>query len=334
MEPLLFLSLVISFIITIIFLLFWIKKSHQIGLVWPDMNKIGKEKVAGSGGLAVVLGFIIGVLVYIAIQTFYFNSSDNLVEIFSLTTVILLLCGIGIIDDLLGWQHGGLSIRSRLIIVLFAAIPLMVINAGSSFIYIPYLGPTNIGILYPLLFIPIGIIGASTTFNFLAGYNGLEAGQGILVLSALSMLSYLNGETWLAFISLCMIVSLFGFLFFNKYPSKVFPGDVLTYPVGGLIAIMAILGNFEIFALFIFIPYIIETGLKLRGGLKKFSFGEPQKDGSLKNKYNKIYGLEHLAIYSIEKIKKNNKAYEWEVVLFIHTIQLIFIIVGFLLFIF
>jgi len=334
MEPLLFLSIIFSFIITIIFLIYWIKKSNQIGLVWRDMNKVSKEKVGGSGGLAVVLGFIMGVLVYIAIQTFYFNSSYNLVEIFSLTTAILLLGGIGIIDDLLGWQHGGLSIRSRLIMVLFAAIPLMVINAGNSHIYIPYFGSTNVGILYPLLFIPIGIIGASTTFNFLAGYNGLEAGQGILILSALAMLSYLNGQTWLTLISLCMIVSLFGFLFFNKYPSKVFPGDVLTYPVGGLIAIMAILGNFELFTVFIFIPYIIETGLKLRGRLKKYSFGEPQKDGSLKNKYNKIYGLEHFAIYIIEQIKESKKAYEWEVVLFVHTIQLIFIILAFLIFVF
>ena len=74
--------------------------------------------------------------------------------------------------------------------------------------------------------------------------------------------------------------------------------------------------------------------MKLRGRLKKYSFGEPQKDGSLKNKYEKIYGLEHLAIYTLEKIKKNKKAYEWEVVLFIHLIQIILIILAFLIFIF
>jgi UDP-N-acetylglucosamine--dolichyl-phosphate N-acetylglucosaminephosphotransferase len=221
--------------------------------------------------------------------------------------------------------------RARIALVLFAAIPLMVINAGSSQINFPF--PINLGILYPLIFIPIGIIGATTTYNFLAGYNGLEAGQGILILSALSFVAFVTGSGWLAIISACMVASLFGFLLFNKYPSKIFPGDSLTYPVGGLIAIMAILGNFELFAVFIFIPYILETGLKLRGKLEKHSFGEPQDDGSIKNKYGKYYGIEHIAITLIEKMKKSGKVYEWEVVFLIHAFQLVIIVVGLFAFI-
>ncbi|MEM3112798.1 MAG: glycosyl transferase family 4 [Candidatus Pacearchaeota archaeon] len=329
MNKLLILPIILAFFSTLLFLPFWIKKTKQIGLLWNDMNKSGSEKVAGSGGIAVVLGFIFGVLLYIAIQTFYFNTSSNQVEIFALTTSVLLLAGIGIIDDLLGWQHGGLSKRIRILLVLIAAIPLIVINAGNSQIFITFFGAVDIGILYPLILIPIGIVGASTTFNFLAGYNGLEAGQGILLLSSLALLSYITGTTWLSLISICMVASLFAFLIFNKYPSSVFPGDVLTYPVGGLIAIMAIMGNYELFALFIFIPYILETGLKLRGRLKKQSFGLPMKDGSIKNKYDKFYGLEHVAIYVLEKIKKSKKAYEWEVVILIHLFQIITILSGF-----
>ena len=70
MEPLLFLSIIFSFIITIIFLIYWIKKSNQIGLVWRDMNKVSKEKVGGSGGLAVVLGFIMGVFFILLFRLF------------------------------------------------------------------------------------------------------------------------------------------------------------------------------------------------------------------------------------------------------------------------
>jgi len=61
---------------------------------------------------------------------------------------------------------------------------------------------------------------------------------------------------------------------------------------------MAILGNYEQFAIFIFIPYIVETGLKLRGKLKKESFGMPQKDGSLKNRYNKFTSLNELLVFA------------------------------------
>lgn len=334
MENILFIALIASFLVTFFVVPFWIRKAKQIGLIWEDMNKLESEKVAGSGGVAVVLGFTFGVLIYIAIKTFYFNSPENLVEIFAILAVILLVSGIGLIDDLFGWHHGGLSIRSRLLLVALAAIPLMVINVGNPEIYIPFLGSTNIGLLYSLLLVPLAIIGATTTFNFLAGYNGLETSQGILVLGALAIMSWMTGTTWLSLIALCMVASLIAFFWFNKVPAKIFPGDILTYAVGAMVAIMAILGNYELFAMFIFIPYILEVILKSRGRLKKASFGEPQKDGSVTNKYDKIYGLEHLAIRVLEKMKPSKKAYEWEVVLLINAFQLAIIILAFLIYIF
>ena len=124
MELILLLTILISFFVTFLFLPFWIKKTKQIGLVWEDMHKKCLEKnVAGSGGVAVVLGFTLGVLIYIAIKTFYFKSPFLLIEIFALLSSIFLVSGIALIDDLFGWKKGGLSKRSRLTLVLFAAIP-------------------------------------------------------------------------------------------------------------------------------------------------------------------------------------------------------------------
>ncbi len=330
MEPLIIITIFISFFCTYLAMPFWIKKAKQIGLLWEDMNKYQKEKnVAGSGGIIVVIGAIIGIFMYIAIQTFYFKNSDGIsIQIFAMTTTLLLVSGIGLIDDLFGWKKGGLSKRSRIILVFFAAIPLMVINAGESNV----LG-IELGILFPLLAIPIGIVGATTTFNFLAGFNGLEARQGILLLSAMSILMYLTGSSWLSVIGFCLVAALIAFYIFNSNPARVFPGDALTYAIGAAIASMAILGNAEKIAIFFFIPYILETILKLKGKLKKQSFGRPNPDGSLELPYEKIYGLEHVAIAILKKIKPNKKAYEGEVVTLINIFQIIIIILGFILFI-
>ena len=330
MEPLILITVFISFFCTYLAMPFWIKKAKQIGLVWEDMNKYQKEKnVAGSGGIIVVVGAIIGIFMYIAIQTFYFKSLDGTsIKIFAMTTTLLLVAGIGLIDDLFGWKKGGLSKRSRIILVLFAAIPLMVINAGESHV----LG-MELGILFPLLVLPIGIIGATTTFNFLAGFNGLEARQGILLIGAMSLVTYLTGNSWLTVIGLCLVAALIAFYIFNANPARIFPGDALTYAVGAAVACMAILGNAEKIAIFFFIPYILETLLKLRGGLKKQSFGKPNPDGSLELPYEKIYGLEHLAIAILKKIKSNKKAYENEVVTLINIFQILIIALGFILFI-
>jgi len=184
-----------------------------------------------------------------------------------------------------------------------------------------------------ILFIPIGILGATTTFNFLAGYNGLEASQGIIVLSALAYVTYVTGNSWLSVVALCMVAALFAFYIFNKYPAKIFPGDTLTYSVGALIAGMAILGNIEKIAVFFFIPYIIEFILKvIRGRYKKYSFGKPNQDGSLEMPYEKVYGLEHLAIKVLKRLKKSGKVYEYEVVYLINGFQIIIILIGLLLF--
>lgn len=328
MEPILILSLLLSFFITLFFTHFWIRKMGRIGLVWEDMHKKDHPKnVAGSGGIGVFFGFSIGILTYIAIKTFYFQTTVNITYTFVIFSSIAIMTLIGFIDDLLGWRRGGLSIRSRILLIIFASIPLMVINAGDS-----EMVGIELGLLYPLVIIPLGIVGASTTFNFLAGYNGLEASQGILILSSLSLVVFFTGNAWISIIGLSMVASLLAFYIFNKFPAKIFPGDSLTYMVGGLIAIMAILGDVEKVAIFFFIPYIIETILKVKGGLKKESFGKLNKEGSLEVPYEKIYGLEHLAIKILKKVKPSGKVYEKDVVFIINTFQILIILLGFVLF--
>jgi len=334
MSPILSLAIVISFVVTFLGLSSWIRKCKQVGLLWEDMNKFGKPKnVAGSGGIVVLIGFLIGVLIYVAFKTFIVGDGDSVsVQIFALLSVVAIAGISGLVDDFLGWHHGGLSAKVRLGLAVMASIPLIVINAGHDSIALPFFGSVNLGLLFPLVLIPLAIAATTTVYNFLAGFNGLEAGQGILVVGFLSYVAYINDAAWLSIVGLCMVVSLFAFWLFNKNPAKVFPGDVLTYSVGALIGTMAILGNFEKIAFIVFIPYIIEMILKVRGGLKpprKQSFGIPQKDGSLKLPYDKIYGLTHFAIWLLLKFKK--KVYEDDVVYLIFIIQIIFILIAFAL---
>jgi UDP-N-acetylglucosamine--dolichyl-phosphate N-acetylglucosaminephosphotransferase len=326
MELILLVSVLISFILTISFLPMWIRVCHKIGLTWEDMNKFGKPKVAASGGVVVIMAFVLGVLSYVALKTFLFGGQVKSLEIFALLGVVLIFGLVALVDDMLGWKRGGLPMRIRLLLALAASVPLVVINAGTHFMNLPFLGNINFGILYPLVLIPLAVVGVGTTYNFLAGFNGLEAGQGILILSFLSFVSYATGSAWLAIVGLCMVGALIGFWIFNKVPARVFPGDIVPYSIGAMIAGMAILGNFEKIALVVFIPYILEVILKLRGGLNKHSFGTPVKNGTLKMPYDKVYGLEHLAIKIL-----GERATERKVVYLIHALQILFILIGFLM---
>ncbi len=331
MNYLLLICPLIGFILTLLVMPLWIEKSRRIGSLWEDMNKPKHPKnVAASGGVVVVMAFILAVLAYIALRTFFGEPFGRItVQLFALLSMISILAMVGLVDDMLGWKNGGLSTRARIALAFIASIPLMVINAGNSSINLPLFGVIEMGILYPLLLIPVGVAGATTTYNFLAGFNGLEAGQGILILSFLSFVAYKTGTPWLSVVGIIMIASLMAFYVFNKSPAKVFPGDSLTWAIGALIAGMAILGNFEKIAVFVFIPYILETLLKVRGGLKKQSFAKPNPDGSLEMPYSKIYGLTHLSLFLLKKMKR--KVYEKDVVYLIFIFQVLFILIGLLL---
>lgn len=329
MEIILILPILVSFLVCFLMMPSWIRRARKAGLEGKDMNKYNGPKVAEAGGVIVITGFMIGVLIYVALRTFYFKETGDLVRIFALLCSVIIISFIGMIDDILGWKIG-LSKKIRLVLVLFGAIPLIVINAGHPTIAIPFLGEISLGWIYSLVFIPLMVVGTSTTFNFLAGFNGLEAGQGIIVLSFMSLVSYLTGSSWLAVIGMIMVSSLVAFYYYNRVPASIFPGDVLTYPVGAMIGIMAILGNFEKIALVMFIPYFIEVILKCRGGLKKESFAIAQKDGTIKRPYNKIYGSTHLAIAILSRVKNNVK--EENVVYLIFLFQIIVCLLSLIIF--
>jgi UDP-N-acetylglucosamine--dolichyl-phosphate N-acetylglucosaminephosphotransferase len=302
------LSVIVSYLITFIATKYWIRLAYRNKLAGKDMNKYKKPLIAEGGGIAVIAGISISILVYIFFKSFILQTTTHLIETFALLLTMLFAALIGFTDNILGWKKG-LRPLPKALLTIPIAIPLIVINAGTS-----QMMGIEFGLLYPLIIVPIAVMITTNGFNLLAGYNGLEAGLGTVIFSALGIVAFMNGSTWLALIALIIVIALLSFLVFNRYPSKVFPGDTLTYGIGSLIACFAILGNMEKIVLILFIPFIIEGVLKLRSGIKAENFGIPKKDDSLELPYNKIYSLTHFAILFLKKIKPSHKVYEKDVV--------------------
>ncbi len=271
-----------------------------------DVHKNGRE-VAEAGGVVAVFGALLGILLHVALFVFYYQRDANVAFILAAVCSILIALVIGFVDDILGWRIG-LRQRDKVVISFLIPLPMMVVNSGQSIMSIPFLGVMEIGMLYPLLFIPIAMIGAANAFNMLAGYNGLEAGSGIIILSVLGLLSWWSGSGWVAMIAFTFVAALLAFLFFNYYPAKVFPGDTLTYPVGTAVAIVAILGNLEMYAFFLMVPYFIELILKARGRFVPDWTCRVREDRSLAHR-GKWYTLPHLSVSLLKMldVKRSEK---------------------------
>ncbi len=272
--------LLISFIITFLFTPILIKKLIQKGIVGKDMNKPGMPYIADTGGLAIIFGVVVAILMAIAYNTF-FLWNINVVALMAGTMTLLIIEIIGFYDDLFKIPQA-----IKALLPILAAIPLMVIAAGVTEMSIPFIGPVNFGIYYALLMIPLGITVASNLTNMLAGFNGMETGMGIIIFTVMSILFLQHGETEALVISVSMLGALAAFIIYNWYPANIFPGDATTFLIGGALATVVILGNFEAAGAILMIPFIIDFFIK---AVNRF----PSKAWWGEYKKGKLYCPEH-----------------------------------------
>ena len=323
----------VAFIISLAGTWAWIRVTRSIEYFRArDMNKPGEKYAARAGGLSSVIAIAFGILVYEVLITYIEGYPQWLSPLLSISLLLILSALLGFIDDILGWKKG-LRPLYRIILMAPISLPLVVIKAGVSKLDLPLVGVVDFGILYPLLLVPLGVLGAANAFNMLAGYNGLEAGMGIVLLAYTAVYAYTKGLDPVILASIVGIASLVGFIVFNWFPAKVFPGNNFTYAIGAYYASLVILGNFEKFGVALFALYFLELALYiygLRNGVYKQNFGIPQPDGTLNPPYDKPYSVTHIAIIVLQKL--TGRATEVRVVIFILTLQAMIGLVSLLVF--
>jgi UDP-N-acetylglucosamine--dolichyl-phosphate N-acetylglucosaminephosphotransferase len=307
-DVILIISVVISFLVTYIAVPFFNKYMILAGIVGIDVMKEKKVPIADMGGPGVVLGLLSGVFFYIAMGILFPPRIHGLVYILAALNTILIITLIGIFDVLtsLMKQREGFGTFEKLkrrgipgwlyfLMPLPAAVPLVAVNAGVSKMTLPFLGRIELGIIYPLVLIPLALLCCSNATNFLAGFNGLEAGMGLVAHFFLGVYAYQNGQTLAAVIALIFSGALLAFLRYNWYPAKVFPGD-LNYTIGAVYASVTVIGNLEKYAILCFTPWIIEAILKAFSRFQAESYGVLQEDCTVKPLKPQIRGLTHLVM--------------------------------------
>ncbi|MEM4405719.1 MAG: hypothetical protein QXS68_01605 [Candidatus Methanomethylicaceae archaeon] len=330
MNPLILLSFPIAFAVTYWITFKWIRVAKKANIVGKDLNKPGTPPVPEMGGIPLMGGIVGGALYYVALNTFLLDQPTYNIYILGGMATALIIFIIGLMDDMLGWKIG-LSKIQKPLLTLPAAVPMMVINAGHSSIALPFFGAVDLGIFYPLILVPAGIVGAANAFNMLAGYNGLECGLGLIMTATISVVCYITGSGWVAVLGGITVAALSAFFIFNWYPAKIFPGNAFTYLVGTIIAVLVIFGNVEKLALILFIPYYLDFLLPLRKRMNVEAYAKVNPDGSLDLPYEGIYDVAHFVIKLVKNFKR--KVYERDVVVTILIFEILCSLFGAILYI-
>jgi UDP-N-acetylglucosamine--dolichyl-phosphate N-acetylglucosaminephosphotransferase len=301
---------VIAFIITMILTHRIIPILKKQEIVNHDLNKMDRPLIPEMGGISVIFAFF-----FTMTLSLYWNTTvDNKVLAMILFTIMGISL-VGIIDDLLDIHQLTKSIMPFLI-----AIPLG-IGFPDRTLTLPFTGGVDVG-LWMVLLIPFGITIITNLTNILEGFNGLGVGLGIIITTTLIIISFLTDETDGLILFIPLLGVLIGFFYFNKYPSKIFPGDTLMFFQAAVIGCAAIIGNLKTIAAILYLPLFVEFILKARGRFPAKNHGDIQEDGTLSYS-GKTFSLSHLLMKRLKVTEKKLVYILWTMEAIMCTVMII-----------
>lgn len=216
-----------------------------------------KSGTPTMGGVIMIISAIIASILALVM----YQKAGLEVVVVIVSTLIFMFAGF--IDDykkVAQKQNKGLSAKNKILLqMLGALIPLGYIFYTQSYtVNIFEVSSFNLGYFY-LAWAGFIIIGASNAVNLTDGLDGLAASTSTISFLTLSAILAFSGFTSLAIISASIAGACLGFLYFNKYPAKIFMGDTGSLALGGALGTIAVLSGQELWLLLIAIVFIIET---------------------------------------------------------------------------
>lgn len=246
MKLQLILAFIASFLTVVVVTPYVIKLAFKFGVTdQPNNRKVHDKAMPYLGGLAIFLGVASG----------YFTSGIFSEEITGITVSGILILILGLLDD-----KYDISPLLKLIGQIIAALIVVKTGLTIEILNIPFVGEFDLGIwAYPITV--FWIVAITNAINLIDGLDGLAAGISSIVISTIAIMAAINGNFMILTISVIVLGSTFGFLFFNFHPAKIFMGDAGALFLGYCIAILSLLGLYKSVTLFSFIVPIIIIGV-------------------------------------------------------------------------
>jgi len=251
-------ALVVGFFVSFLSMPIVMKFMKRKGIVGIDMHKKDRPSIPEMGGIAVLIGITASVLIVILLMP------EKAKLLISFLTASLIAGMVGAVDDL-----KPLSAKIKPFLTLFSGIPILLLGAynprGPIF---PIVGQTRLTIVYPLMIL-IAMAVTSNAVNMMDPFNGTMSGTCTVITAVLIISSLLLGRYDGLLLSLCIFGPLLVLYLFNKYPAKVFSGDVGSLSIGAALGAIAIIGQLEVVAVVAFAPQIMNAfyGLSTIGRL-------------------------------------------------------------------
>lgn len=251
----------------------------------PNARRINKKPMPSSGGLAIIIAFIVATQFLMPLILPVKEGYASYVTYILPVIIGGLIIGVtGFIDDIYEIK----ALYKMLGIVLAALVVYFFTDFHFDSFKLPFGGPL---LAFPdwLTFLAtlIWIVGITNAINFLDGLDGLVSGVAVITLTTLGLVSnffLFESDVYLTLTIFILIAAIMGFFPYNYNPAIIYLGDTGALFIGFMIAVLSLQGLKNATAVAVVSPVlilavpIIDTGLAIiRRQLSGQKFYEPDR---------------------------------------------------------
>jgi len=250
---------------------YFIRKLTKKGMVVKDYYKPGEKMVPTGGGIAILL---LAMLALSLNSLFFEFTPTNYVAL-----IVIAMFGLfGVLDDMID-----IGRTSKLLLMYYCSYPLIQYATHTAIIF-PAFGSVELGIFYLQFIVPTYVLVASNLVNMHSGYNGMASGLSVIVLVSLIIKSILveDVENILSVVSITGAT--LGFYLFERYPSRIFWGNIGSLTVGSAIGVIIVIQGFIVSGFIMLIPHTVNFLMYVYWQVRKYpvaKFGRLRADGSI-----------------------------------------------------
>lgn len=251
----------LAFLMAFVITLFLTPVSRKLAfkvdaVVYPNARGMHKKPMPLAGGVAIVLGFVITIIIFLP-----FIKGFDIKQITGLLIGSILIMIVGLFDDI----HE-LSAKIKLLFQIVVA--LIVVYTGTTIDVISWpfaqTGFLQIGGFDKILTV-IWIVGVTNAVNLVDGLDGLAAGISSIAALCIMLLSILTANP--IPISIVLTASLagacLGFLPHNFNPATIFMGDTGSNFLGFALSVISIQGLLKGYTAITIIISVLVLGLPI-----------------------------------------------------------------------
>lgn len=264
-------TFIVPLVATIITMPYFIAKLTESGIVVKDYYKKKNTMVPCRGGIAIMLVSMVSLSLH---SLFFKFTTPNYVAMIVIASFGLF----GILDDMI--DIGRLS---KMMLMYYCSYTLIQ-YASPMALTLTNIGGIETGILYLQFIVPTYVLVAANLVNMHSGYNGLSSGLSLIVLISLIIKSILINNYENIVVIIGITGATLGYYIYEKYPSKIFWGNVGSLTIGATIGAVIVIQGFVLSGFIMLIPHTINFLMYAYWRIRKFpvaKFGKEREDGTI-----------------------------------------------------